>query len=259
MLSSTMSEETSHPLQRRAFVREPVLLPVRLSFLGGTNDGGALAKSGTIFALGLDVSNGGMQLLVSGLVAKELLVELEVPRPVQLGFVHPELKRLGDIVARVRWSRAATERSECVIGIAFVPPLADSVIADVLRFGALPARRTRWWGWAAVGAVAALGFALLWLGAREKLGDGTRALGVAEQERDDCRQSAKECRGLLDEHTAEAQRQRAEQAALLARVAAASASSVARAPEPARAEDAGLVASERDDAAVAPADGGTSP
>jgi hypothetical protein len=194
-----MTTESPHPLQRRAHVRQPILLPVRLTFLGGTKQGGALAKFGSVYALALDVSCGGMQLVVSGTVARHLLGDFEAGCAVQVGFVHVDLKGGGDRIARARWARAAEDRSECILGVEFDKPAPDSAVAQIVRRGALtPQGRGVALGIVAALALLMLGFASLWIGARASVADKEKLAEVADAERTECREALTACRIRLE-------------------------------------------------------------
>jgi hypothetical protein len=205
-----MSTAEAHPAERRVSARRPVLLPIRVSFLRGPDrervapagaggdalKGQDLPQLGAIYALALDVSERGMQVELSGAVAKTFLSAIDVMASVQVGFVHKELRRLGDHIARVQWSRTASERDACVLGLKFDKAFDTSAVEAMVRCGPVFAAPESNWKRTAVfgvGGVLLFGAVLFGLRQMDRADELSRAMLATEKDRSEARRLLDDC------------------------------------------------------------------
>lgn len=195
-----------HPLERRTGARRPILLPVRLAVISaGTSKESTLsAIAATCYGLVYDVSVEGMQIEVTGVVAKHFLSDDQLTGTVQMGFMHTELRRKGDCLGRVQWSKAATQRGACILGVKFDTPMTPAEVEMIASYGPLSPPKAKASPFIVQGTlgVVALALAIGFVVARDQLRDQEAATAAMTRERDDKVRQVGDCRVELDRATA---------------------------------------------------------
>jgi hypothetical protein len=195
-------EKGSHPDERRAVVRRPVLLPVRLAILGTSTGERTLSRlSATCYGVVYDISSNGLQLEVTGIVADHFLRSGELSAAVQVGFIHHDLRAKGDLVGRVKWSKAASQRGACILGIRFDAPVpqqrVDEIVGQASRTGT---KSTSFW-LPVCGAIIVFSAAAAWLYVDDANKRTADASARVEKALDEKGRALDQCRGVLEQTT----------------------------------------------------------